>query len=233
MRDASGGLEVLLLRRNARAGFVPGAYVFPGGRVDPADASPHALGRLDGVTPAQAAERLGLPEGDPPAIAYYVAALREAFEETGILVGAAPDPAATRGHDPSRIRDELLADRIGFGEALARLDRRVAAEGLEYLAHWITPVSEPRRYDTRFFAARSPEGAEPVIDAREMTGALWVTPSRAVAGARAGALPMILPTVRTLEQLAVFATVAEVLEALPGLEVPTILPGGAAGGREG
>jgi 8-oxo-dGTP pyrophosphatase MutT (NUDIX family) len=227
MRDSASGLEVLLLRRNQRAGFVPGAYVFPGGRVDPADSSPHALARLDGLTAERAAERLDLPDGDPPAIAYYVAALREAFEETGILVGGPPADRSARpgAGEVAPVREDLLEDRITFAEALARLDRRASADALEYLAHWITPEREPRRYDTRFFAARIPEGAEPVIDAREMTHALWITPAAGVLGAREKELPMILPTVRTLEQLSAFRGTEEVLQALPHLAVPTILPG--------
>ncbi len=237
MRDGTEGLEVLLLRRNRRAGFVPGAYVFPGGRVDPADGAPDAIRRLDGPSPEAAAMRLDLDEGDPPAIAYYVAALREAFEETGILVGARPDshrvagPGAAapegepRTRDVPQVRDDLLEDRITFGTALERLGCRVVSGALEYLAHWVTPVSEPRRYDTRFFAARAPRGAEPVIDAREMTGSLWVTPTRGVLGAESGELPMILPTIRTLAHLAAYAAVDEVLQALPDLDVPRILPG--------
>jgi 8-oxo-dGTP pyrophosphatase MutT (NUDIX family) len=224
MRDGEDGLEVLLLRRNERAGFVPGAYVFPGGRVDAADAAPEALARIDGLTAERAARRLALPSGDPPAFAYYVAALREAFEETGILVGA-----TSGGHGmPSAVaaaREDLLQGRITFGEALAGLGRRVAGDALEYLAHWITPEREPRRYDTRFFAAQVPPEAEAVIDPREMTAALWVTPSRGLRGAAERELPMILPTVRTLKQLSAFSGTAEVLEALPHLDVPSILPG--------
>ncbi len=231
MRDSGAGLEVLLLRRNRHAGFVPGAYVFPGGRVDPADAAPDAVARLDGLTVERAAERLDLPDGDPPAIAYHVAALREAFEETGILVGCVPE-GGIGDHEVARVRENLLEDVITFAEALARLDRRVSAGALEYLAHWITPVREPRRYDTRFFAARVPEGAEPVIDEREMTHALWVTPAAGVRGAREGELPMILPTVRTLEQLAAFDSTSEVLLALPLLTVPTILPGSDVAGKD-
>ena len=232
MRDGLEGLEVLLVRRNERAGFVPGAWVFPGGRVDPADAAPEALARLDGLSAERAARRLGLPDGNPPAVAYYVAALREAFEETGILVGAGPGGRGMPpGDDVAAAREDLLEDRITFAEALARLDRRLAGDALEYLAHWITPEREPRRYDTRFFAARVADGAEAVIDPREMTTALWVTPALGVRGAAERELPMILPTVRTLEQLAAFRRTAEVLDALPHLDVPTILPvpPGAAG----
>ena len=225
MRDGEDGLEVLLLRRNERAGFVPGAYVFPGGRVDAADAAPAALARIDGLTAERAAKRLDLPDGDPPAIAYYVAALREAFEETGILVGASSAfDAPPLASDLAAAREDLLEDRITFADALARLERRIAGDSLEYLAHWITPEREPRRYDTRFFAARVPEEAEPVIDPREMTAALWVTPAHGVREAAARKLPMIRPTVSTLEQLSTFRKAAEVLEALPRLDVPRILP---------
>jgi 8-oxo-dGTP pyrophosphatase MutT (NUDIX family) len=230
MRDSDAGLEVLLLRRNTRAGFVPGAYVFPGGRVDGADAALAALASVDGLTAERAAERLGLFHGEPPAFAYYVAALREAFEETGILVGAGAGAAV-----PERLaaaREDLLEDRITFAQALERLGVRLAGDALEYLAHWITPEREPRRYDTRFFAARVPAGAEALVDPREMTGALWVPPARAVQEARSHELPMILPTVRTLEQLARFRDTEQVLETLPGLGVPTILPDPDAGERE-
>ena len=221
MRDVPAGFQVLLLRRNSRAGFVPGAYVFAGGRVDASDADSGALARIDGLTAERAARRLGLPDGDPPAIAYYVAAVREAFEETGILVGVESRLGQPR---LAQIRDDLLEDRIGFGDALARIDSRIAGDVLEYLAHWITPELEPRRYDARFFAARAPEGAEPIVDAREMTHALWVTPSEGVKGAETGDLPMILPTVQTLRQLAAFGSSVEVLLVLPGLDVPRILP---------
>jgi len=235
MRDAASGLEVLLLRRNARAGFVPGAYVFPGGRVDPADAAPEALTHIAGLSAGRAASRLSLPDGDPPAVAFYVAALREAFEETGILVGDPSGPPAEPGRgldvEVAQAREDLLEDRISFGHALARLRRRVEGGVLEYLAHWITPEREPRRYDTRFFAARVPPHAEAVIDPREMTAAIWVTPAEGIRGARARELPMILPTVRTLEQLSAFDDTEAVLDALPALDVPTILPGSGAASR--
>ena len=229
MRDGDAGLEVLLLRRNRRAGFVPGAFVFPGGRVDDADAAPDALSRIDGLTTERAEDRLDLREGAPPAVAYYVAALREAFEETGILVGAAGPPPAAGRSALARAREDLLENRITFAQALERLGTRVAGDALEYLAHWITPEREPRRYDTRFFAARVHAAAEAVIDPREMTEALWVAPARGVRGAEERELPMILPTVRTLQQLSRFADTEQVLGTLPRLTVPTILPGRGAG----
>jgi 8-oxo-dGTP pyrophosphatase MutT (NUDIX family) len=228
MRDAEPGLEVLLLRRNSRAGFVPETYVFPGGRVDRADADPDMLELVDDLTVRAAADRLDLTHADPPAIAYYVAALREAFEETGILVGSRADgtPPAAAALDPAidRIRDDLMEDRIGFAEALARLECRVLGGAVEYFAHWITPRRQPRRFDTRFFAARVPTTSVPIVDPREMTDARWITPSRALERHAGGALPMILPTVRTLERLAGFGDVHEALDALSRERVVTILP---------
>jgi 8-oxo-dGTP pyrophosphatase MutT (NUDIX family) len=230
LRDASDGLEVLLLRRSARAGFVPDMYVFPGGRVDASDADPALAALLDGLTPEAAAARLGLTAADPPAIAYYLAALREAFEETGILVGHLRDgsvpPTAAEDATVDSIRDDLMEDRITFLEAAARLECRFAGHALEYFAHWITPQRQPRRFDTRFFAARVGTGRESIIDPREMTDARWLTPAAALAEHELGEMPMILPTVSTLEKLQGFRGTAEALMTLSRETVVTILPGG-------
>lgn len=228
LRDGPEGMEVLLMRRNRRAGFVPGAYVFPGGRVDGSDASPPAVALLADLTPAAAADRLDLHDADPPAIAYYLAALREAFEETGILVGERPDgsppPTAAENGDVDAVREELMQDRITLADALDRLDCRIDGDAVEYIAHWITPEPEPRRYDTRFFAARVPEGATAIVDPREMTDAVWLTPARALRRLDAGELPMVFPTIKTIEQLAAYDEVERALDAIGGRPVRTIMP---------
>ena len=229
LRDAdAGGMEVLLMRRNRNAGFVPGAYVFPGGRVDGTDATPEVLGRLDGLGAEEAAERLGLADAEPSALAYYLAALREAFEETGILIGRRTNglPLRTAASDPAvdAIRDDVMEDRIGFGEALARLECRIDGQSVEYLAHWITPVAEPRRYDTRFFAARVVGDSEPIVDPREMTDALWIGPTAALERYHEGALPMVFPTIKTLQQLAGYPDADTALARIRAAPVRTILP---------
>lgn len=228
LRDGAEGLEVLLMRRTRSAGFVPGAYVFPGGRVDGTDAGPEALARMDGLTPDSAARRLDLPRAEPPAVAYYLAALREAFEETGILVARRADGSAppTAAEDPSvdALRDDVMEDRVTFAEALERLDCRIEGAAVEYLAHWITPEPESRRYDTRFFAARVRPGATPIVDPREMTDAAWLTPEAALDRNRGGTLPMVFPTIKTLQRLARYADASDALEALRARRVPTILP---------
>lgn len=228
LRDGDESVEVLLMRRNRNAGFVPGAYVFPGGRVDGTDATPEALGRLDGLTVEGAEVRLALPGADPPAIGYYLAALREAFEETGILIARRPDgtapPTAASSPEVDAVRDDVMEDRIGFGEALDRLGCRLDGRSVEYLAHWITPLVEPRRYDTRFFAARVAGDTHPVVDPREMTDALWLSPLGALERYAEGSLPMVFPTIKTLEQLAAYPDADTALAEIGAAPVRTILP---------
>lgn len=229
LRDGPGGLETLMLRRTRHAGFVPGAYVFAGGRVDSADGHPEIVERLHGLTPEEAARRLTLPAAaDPGAIAYYVAALREAFEETGLLVGDHPDgtPARSAGEDPevARIRDALLRDQISFAEALDRMEVSIDATVVEYVAHWITPIQEPRRYDTRFFAARVEREREVLLNPSEMTHSLWLTPEAALTLHRTGGLPMVFPTIRTLQSLLDFTTAESALAAFARREIPPTLP---------
>lgn len=228
LRDGERGPEVLLLQRARTAGFVPGAYVFPGGRVDGADASPSLVARLDGLDAERAARRLELPDGEPPALAYYLAAIREAFEETGILVGhdarGEPPPTAAEDAGVDALRDDLMEDRITFADVLDRLACRLDGAAVEYLAHWITPEPEPRRFDTRFFAARVRPGARAVVDPREMTDAVWVTPAAALSRNQEGSLPMVFPTLRTLEDLSSFRSVDAVLSDLRTRRIPAILP---------
>ena len=228
MRDGTAGPEVLLMRRTRRAGFVPGTYVFPGGRVDAGDANAELVARIDGLTPEQAADRLELRDAEPSAIAYYLAAIREAFEETGILiarseVGEAPPTAAD---DPAvdEVRSALMEGRLGFAEALDRLRCRVAGDAVEYLAHWITPEAEPRRYDTRFFLATVDAGARPIVDPREMTDACWLRPRDALARQAEGSLPMVFPTIKTLGTLGGYGSARDALTDLGPRAVPTILP---------
>lgn len=228
LRDGEQGPEALLLRRSRSAGFVPGAYVFPGGRVDAGDAAPGVVDRLDGLDQAAAAGRLGLPDADPPALAYHLAALREAFEETGILVGRRNDGSATAtaAEDPAidALRDDLMEDRLDFAGVLERMECRLDGAAVEYLAHWITPEAEPRRFDTRFFAARVAPRTPFIVDPREMTDAVWITPEEALARNRDGTLPMVFPTIRTLQDLQGFESTDAVFAHLRGRDVPTILP---------
>ncbi len=229
LRDTASGPEVLLLRRVRSSGFVPGAYVFPGGRVDADDSSPELEARLTGLDAPTAAARLGLvADAVPPALAYVLASIREAFEETGLLLArddqGRPLPSAATDTRVSEARDRLLADEGAFAAILDDLGVQLDGEAVEYVAHWITPVVEPRRYDTRFFAAAIEGPAEVSVNPAEMSDAVWLTPEAALDRHRDGRLPMVFPTIHTLESLAGYTSATAILESFRRRPVPPILP---------
>jgi len=193
--------------------------------VDAADGEDALAERWDGLTREGAAGRLGLGEdAEPAAIAYYGAAVREAVEETGLWPGVVVGGEGRSGGALRQAREALLGQGASFAQVLRALDTRLDGSAIEYIAHWVTPTVEPRRYDTRFFAVRVPPGARAVYDEREMTGAVWLTPDAALARHRLGELPMIFPTIRTLEDLCDFATVEDLLAYYRGRRVPRVQP---------
>lgn len=229
LRDGDDGPEVLLLRRVRSSGFVPGAYVFPGGRVDADDSSAALLARWHGPDPATVAERMGLDaDASPPAMAYVLASLREAFEETGLLLARDADgvsvASAANDEAMAAAQGRLLTDDDLFAPVLEQLDATLRGDAVAYIAHWITPVVEPRRYDTRFFAAAVEGDSEVAINPAEMTDAVWLTPERALERHREGTLPMVFPTVHTIEGLAGFESAAAIIAEYRRREVPPILP---------
>lgn len=209
MRDGADGPEILLLRRHRSSGFVPGAWVFPGGRVDPADADRGLLSRVE-----------GLPHPVEPPTPYWIAAAREVFEETGVLLGrcqASPE-------DREAARERLMSDEATMEQTLEALDARLELRDVAHVAHWVTPVVEPRRYDTHFFLAGLPAGTEARVDEREMTDARWLTADEALARFERGELPMVFPTVRTLQELRGYESAAAAIRGERDRDVPTILP---------
>jgi recombination protein RecT len=217
LRDAPAGPEVLLMRRHQGSGFVPGAWVFPGGRVDAADSGPALHERIR-----------GLRSSPVPAAAYWTAALRELFEETGVLLAraAAGDwaPDTTSSRSLATLRHELMDGAISLLDVLEARGLTLDVGGTVYAAHWITPVVERRRYDTHFFAAALPEGRTVTPDPREMTQAVWLEPAVALDRFRDGDLPMVFPTVKTLALLSGYDSVEHVLVALEQRAVRPILP---------
>ncbi len=226
LRDGERGIEAYLLRRNRALAFVPGATVYPGGAVDDGDHDVRWPTLVVGRTDASASLALGYPPG---ALAWWIAAVRECFEEVGVLLavdgnGDPPpnDGAARRAQD--RCRDGLLRGRYGLAEVCLELGLRVDLAGLRYLAHFVTPAPSPRRYDTRFFVATVPAGVEPTPDNGELVAGRWATPSSALAEARAGQIELIIPTACTLAAIGRFDRVEDLFEALDGhaAEVPTV-----------
>ncbi len=208
LRDGPHGVEVLVVRRNLNSDFVGGAYVFPGGAVDPDDED--FSGLCHGRDDAGASQRLGLTRGG---LAYYVAALRELFEEAGLLVARRVDAAEALADEAAlaRWRVELNGRRCRFADVLEDSGLVLDLAGVEYLAHWVTPVGLARRYDTRFFVVQAPSGQIAEHDAAETVAHRWIRPVDALAAASRGDITMILPTLRNLDLIVPFDRVVDVL----------------------
>ena len=174
VRDAEPGVEVFVLRRTAAAAFAAGMYVFPGGRVDDVDGALSIEPYCDGLDDATASARLGIESGG---LAFWVAAVRECFEEAGVLLRPASDGGATAFDEAER--GAVHAGTLSM-EELCRRDGLVLDLGaIRYVAHWVTPVGEsPRRFDTRFFLAAAPHGQEGAHDDTELVHSMWVEPGR-------------------------------------------------------
>ena len=202
LRDGADGLQVCMLRRNLNSDFVGGAYVFPGGAVDADDAAPDVAGLVTGWTDESASRQVDVDAGG---LAFWVAAIRESFEEAGLLL--ARDEAGRivdLDTDAARWAEHRRAVDSGEGRLIdiCRAEGLVlATDQIEYFSRWVTPLGAPRRYDTRFFVALAPEGQTPVHDDREVIATRWIRPSTALAEHRAGRFELIFPTVRTLESL--------------------------------
>lgn len=208
-RPTDDDFEVLLLKRPSTSRFAAGAFVFPGGRIDPADADSAMEARLP---------RSG--RGAEPAA--VLAALRELFEETGLLLADA-DPRST---DRATWRRRLLDGELSLGQIAVVEDVAFTATRLCYFARWITPARFSRRYDTRFFLAELPSrhrGFTPDLT-EEIADYLWVTPEEAVQRFRRGLLPMLFPTRVTLQALAEFGTVAEVFDVFDHRDIEPLTP---------
>ncbi len=216
LRDTPAGFEVLMTRRSATASFAPGAYVFPGGGIDAADATAHA----------QAARR---PTQSDLHLTQAIAAIRESFEELGILLARHADGSAATQADIA-----ALDRKAPFVAQCAARSLTLSADRVYVLAHWITDRDLPRRFDVPFLVARMPEGQVPDADESEQFEPVWVRPADALKRHADGSFFMIYPTIRTLERLQHYPTVDAVLQACAS-EQPlwTSCPrGGLLGGKD-
>jgi 8-oxo-dGTP pyrophosphatase MutT (NUDIX family) len=200
VRPAAGGSEVFLLRRQARSSFMASYWVFPGGRVDDADA---AITRVDGLA---ALERVCGTTAER-ARAIGVAAVREMFEEAGVLLARRAGQPVTFA-DPevaARFREHRRAlwdGKLGFGELCDREDLTLSLGDLHYWSRWITPSAEPKRFDARFFVAELPAGQVPLHDQRETVAEQWLDPRQLGPAQDDGRVRLAPPTLRTLDELA-------------------------------
>ena len=202
LRDSAQGLQVLMTRRSMTASFAPGAYVFPGGGVDALDAASHP----------QASRRATQSDLH---LTQAIAAIRESFEELGVLLARHADGRAA---DQSDIA--ALNRSAPFTPQCQALGLVLAADEVFVLAHWITDRDLPRRFDVPFLVARMPEGQAPVADESEQFEPVWISPADALARHQAGDFFIIFPTIRTLERLLDYTLVDEVLQACAATEQP-------------
>jgi 8-oxo-dGTP pyrophosphatase MutT (NUDIX family) len=197
-------IQVLMLRRTAAMKFAPGAYVFPGGSVDPADYDAEV--GWQGPSPAEFGARLGASA--EVARALVCAAVRETFEESGVLLAGAPGEdlaaplAAPSGPSWEADRMAVAEGALAFAELLSRRGLVLRADLLVPWARWVTPEGEPRRFDARFFAAALPAGQEAVGHEAEADHVAWLRPADAIDSAKAGELSLLPPTATTLADFA-------------------------------
>ncbi len=197
LRESSDvGVEVFMMRRTTKAAFAGGMYVFPGGAVDAEDSS------------------------------YEIAAIRECFEEAGVLLARTATGTTVRFDDPvshdrfTTYRHAVHAGERSMTSVLSAEDLVAQNDELLWVAHWVTPFGEVRRFDTRFFVVAMPDDQTPLHDDKETVGSLWVTPLDALNRAQAGELLMLPPTIANLEFLATYSSVDEIIEAARKIGTP-------------
>lgn len=216
-------LHVLMLKRTSRVVFASGAWVFPGGRVDPEDHHDDFDRICEGLTDAEASAILDVEHGG---LAWWIAACRETLEEAGLLLAANEYDA-----DVTQLRDRVREEESVFVDLLLEHDIKIDTTRIEEVARFITPMGSPRRFDARFFVAVPENGQEPHHDDGEIVAWEWIRPSDAIARFRAGEFEMISPTVRMVQCLERYQSAAAVLAAAkerrPYQRVRVIDPEGA------
>ena len=228
LRDSEHDIEVFMMQRTTTAAFASGMYVFPGGRVDDVDGASELDDLCEGLTDAEASDLLRVPSGG---LAYWVAAIRESFEEAGVLLARDERGDFVRLNDPdsqqrfAEARHAVHDGALSLAEFCRQEGLRLAVDTMRYESHWITPVGEKRRFDTRFFVAVAPPAQDLLHDDKETIASLWVTPNDALGRAQRGELAMIPPTVANLQFLAPHHSTSAAVAAAQTIGVPTpILP---------
>ena len=200
-------IEAFMQRRHEKMEFMPSFLVFPGGRMDSGDTAPRLLARTRGVDAR-----------NPEAAGLIVAAIRETFEECGVLFARPAGSEAlidgARAHALAEKRASLNRSEVGFGDLIEAEGLELAGDLIKPFARWITPWWHQKRFDTHFFVARAPEGQEPLHDGGEAVESLWLAPSREVLAAAIGRDRLLPPTQRSLQRIAELGTLDKIL-ALP------------------
>ena len=229
VKGSDRGFEVLMVLRSSKSSFVPSSYVFPGGRVEQEEILPemkHFSSMPLPVMNRRRSDKSVIPER---AMAFRVAAIRETFEEVGLLFACRSDGAllSLNLHDTEQqfvtYRRLVHSGEISFTQMLERENLTMALNRLHYFSRWITPELSPIRFDARFFVARMPPCQEALHDGSELTGHMWVTPGEALKGYRERRFPMVVPIIMTLEELSRFDTIDDVIESTKGKKIQGVL----------
>jgi 8-oxo-dGTP pyrophosphatase MutT (NUDIX family) len=218
VRDSADGIETFMVVRHSKIDFAGGALVFPGGKVDPEDGDPKLEGRrgMKGSLPARL-------------MALRVAAIRETFEEASVMLAREPGSAELIGPDrQARLvetyRDPLYAGDVTMTEIVDAEDLELACDMLVPFAHWITPESRPKRFDTHFFLAPAPHKVDAQHDGTESVSSIWITPATAIVEAEAERYSVMFPTRMNLNVLGQSGNVESALQAAREKTVVTVLP---------
>ena len=210
------GFEVFLTRRPDSMPFLGGRYCYPGGAVIKEDYSAPAIARCMGLSPDQARKIVGAHLSPRQALGFWIAAIRELFEEVGILLAAHDSgerfPNGAQARKMPAMHDALLNNSLSFVSLLEREELRCDLTSLGYFSHWQTPSQVSQRFDARFFVAALPPEQIPLESSYEVTHSLWLAPERAMQLHDHGQLPMIFPTFTSLRTLADFETLESVLK---------------------
>jgi 8-oxo-dGTP pyrophosphatase MutT (NUDIX family) len=215
LRDGTAGLEVFMVVRHHQIDFASGALVFPGGKVDAGDS--HVRLRCTGVDDA-----------DDVSLALQVGAIREAFEECGILLAReAGNPnlvSAARLLQLEPYRDALVKNEVSIGDFLEREDLVLACDLLQPFAHWVTPTMMPKRFDTWFYLAQAPADHLAIHDGHESVDSVWINPDAALSGAKTGQYTVIFPTRLNIEMLGASSNVNEAMSMARNRTIIAVIP---------
>lgn len=230
LREKIDGFEVFLLKRHEKSSFMAGNFVYPGGGVDLEDLRPEIYSLCRGVSPEEAHRILGSVTPPEESLSYWVAGIRELFEEAGVLLAYEQKGIPFFSQNPAHrekfihYRKSLQEGRQTFFQIAREENLFFAVDQLHYYAHWITPEAYPQRFDTRFFLARHPAGQETSHDQREMTTGIWVTPREALKRNLKGEMVLSPPTLKTVEDLSPFARLDDLFFSVQKKGVQPVLP---------
>ena len=221
MREAEeSGFEIFIVKRSSRSSF-GSLYVFPGGKLDPEDTERDLYACCEGMSDEEASARLGI-END--GLSFWIACIRECFEETGVLLTNPNDSLIQEHEKLSSLRKQLNNKEISFKDICISESLRLRTNNIVPCAHWITPAIEPKRFDTRFFLAKVNAKQLASHDGFELTESFWIKPKDALVKLKEGKMNMILPTISNIEQLAEFSSAFEAFYFFEGLGNNAIEP---------